>query len=228
MAPNDDSSKQNRTEFIVRYLEILFNTINHVLIGYVSIYLSYLCYMMSISSIMTWHIFLTAVGYHFFMAESFLTLYAANTWTMENSPETKRRLHWILQLIGCVAIIVGTAIEVWDKERRNRSHFKSDHAITGLVSIIFIVLSMLNGVASIYAYKIRNIIKPIYVKMSHYICGIVAFVIGMTSLALEYSPRRMVSTENVNMLILFSSIVAALTCIGVAKTMYSQFKGMCR
>lgn len=77
------------------------------------------------------------------MAESFLTLYAANTWTMENSPETKRRLHWILQLIGCVAIIVGTAIEVWDKERRNRSHFKSDHAITGesLQSILFNGLS---------------------------------------------------------------------------------------
>lgn len=140
------------------------------------------------------------------MAESFLTLYSNNSWTMENTPEMKRRLHWILQVIGCLAIFVGTGLEIYDKEEKNRSHFKSPHAITGkwrfmwtnyadnalayllrghgfnpiagLVSIVFIVLSMLNGWAAMYAMKIRHIIKPIYIKLSHYLCGIVAFVIG--------------------------------------------------
>lgn len=214
------------------------------------------------------------------MAESFLTLYSNNSWTMENTPEMKRRLHWILQVIGCLAIFVGTGLEIYDKEEKNRSHFKSPHAITGkwrfkwtnytdialayllrghgfnpiagLVSIVFIVLSMLNGWAAMYAMKIRHIIKPIYIKLSHYLCGIVAFVIGtygystlhrgcnkiciffsstfsgMTSLALEYSPRRMLSKENVNMLILFTSVVSAFTVIGAGKTMFAQFKGMCR
>ncbi|KXJ74435.1 hypothetical protein RP20_CCG013703 [Aedes albopictus] len=228
MAPEVANTKKSSTESIVRYTEILFNTINHMLIAYVSIYLSYVSYMNGFKNLFTWHIFLPAVGYHFFMAESFLTLYSNNSWTMENTPEMKRRLHWILQVIGCLAIFVGTGLEIYDKEEKNRSHFKSPHAITGLVSIVFIVLSMLNGWAAMYAMKIRHIIKPIYIKLSHYLCGIVAFVIGMTSLALEYSPRRMLSKENVNMLILFTSVVSAFTVIGAGKTMFAQFKGMCR
>ncbi|XP_065088447.1 transmembrane reductase CYB561D2-like [Ochlerotatus camptorhynchus] len=225
---SDASSKRSSVESVVKYTEGLFNTINHMLIGYVTIYLSYVCYMNGANNFLTWHLFLTAVGYHFFMAESFLTLYSANSWTMENTPEMKRRLHWILQVIGCSAIFAGTAVEIYYKEDRKREHFKSPHAITGLVSVIFILLSMLNGWAALYAVKIKHIIKPIYVKLSHYLCGIVAFVIGMTSLALEYTPRRMQSKENVNMLILFTSIVSALTVIGAGKTMYGQLKGMCR
>lgn len=69
--------------------------------------------------------------YHFFMAESFLTLYSSNSWTMQNVIDTKRRLHWILQLIGCIAIFVGIGIEIKAKDDAKRSHFKSDHAITG-------------------------------------------------------------------------------------------------
>ncbi|XP_055643502.1 uncharacterized protein LOC129779816 [Toxorhynchites rutilus septentrionalis] len=215
-------------ESVAKYSEVLFNTLNHVLIGYVTIYLSYVSYMSGFGDMFTWHIFLCSVGYQFFMAESFLTLYSANSWTMSNSPDTKRLLHWVLQVIGCVAILIGTGLEIYIKEERKRSHFKSDHAITGLVSIVFIVLSMLNGVAALYATKIRHIIKPIYIKLCHYLTGIVAFVIGMVSLALEYSPRRMGSVEHSNMLISFTTIVIALTLIGVIKTMFGQFKGMCR
>lgn len=116
--------------------------------------------------------------------------------------------------------------------------------------MVFLVLSMMNGLAALYAMKIKHLIKPIYIKLCHYLTGIVAFVIGkqmsiakkeipsfnqlilliflagMVSLMLEYSPRRMQSAENVNMLISFSSITIILTLIGVSKTMLNQFKGM--
>ncbi|KAL1404113.1 hypothetical protein pipiens_019055 [Culex pipiens pipiens] len=92
--------------------------------------------------------------------------------------------------------------------------------------MVFLVLSMMNGLAALYAMKIKHLIKPIYIKLCHYLTGIVAFVIGMVSLMLEYSPRRMQSKENVNMLISFSSITIILTLIGVSKTMLNQFKGM--
>ncbi|XP_053692040.1 uncharacterized protein LOC128740521 [Sabethes cyaneus] len=227
MATNTGSTPSS-TETTVKYVEVLFNTINHVLIGYVTIYLSYVSYMNGFSNIFSWHIFLCAIGYHFFMAESFLTLYSSNSWTSMNDAGTKRHLHWILQAIGFVTIFVGTGLEIYSKEQNKRAHFKSDHAITGLVSMVFILLSMLNGIASYFAAKIRHIIRPIYVKLCHYLTGIVAFVIGMVSLALEYSPRRMQSVENKNMLISFTTIVIALTLIGAVKTIYGQMKGFCR
>ncbi|XP_065088210.1 transmembrane reductase CYB561D2-like [Ochlerotatus camptorhynchus] len=223
-----DKPEQNSVESVVKYVEALFNTINHMLIGYVTIYLSYLTYLNGFKGVLTWHMFLCAVGYHFFMAESFLTLYSSNSWTMQNAIDTKRRLHWMLQLIGCIAIFVGIGIEIKDKDDAKRSHFKSDHAITGLVSMVFICLSMLNGLASLYAVKIRHIIKPVYIKLTHYLCGIVAFVVGMVSLMLEYSPRRLQTAENANMLTVFSSVVVVLTVIGAMKTMYGQLKGVCR
>ncbi|XP_055636078.1 uncharacterized protein LOC129775396 [Toxorhynchites rutilus septentrionalis] len=219
--------KPNSSGKVVEYSEVLFNTINHVLIGYVTIYWSYISYMNGFGEIFSWHMLLCTSGYHFFMAESFLTLYSANSWTAMNSAETKRILHWALQAIGFVAIFVGTGLEYYKKDGKH-SHFGSPHGVTGLISIVFIVLSMLNGVVGLYAMKIKHLIKPVYIKLGHYLTGIVAFVIGMVSLLLEYLPRRVGSVENRNMLFSFSVIVIALSLIGAFRTIYGQFRGMCR
>uniref|UniRef100_A0A182FND4 ascorbate ferrireductase (transmembrane) n=1 Tax=Anopheles albimanus TaxID=7167 RepID=A0A182FND4_ANOAL len=214
---------EERREKFVYHLETCFNAINHGLIAYVTIYLSYYSYARGFGNLFTWHIFLCSVGYQFFMAESLLTLLSSNSWTDRYSIVTKRRLHWILQVIGCGAILAGTIIEIYLKEAAGRKHFRSDHAITGLVSLIFIGLSFLNGVAALYTVKIRHLVKPIYVKLCHYLTGIVAFVIGMTSLALEYSPR-MISRQHRNMIVAFTAITTALTLIGVCKTMFNQLR----
>ncbi|XP_552919.4 uncharacterized protein LOC3291882 [Anopheles gambiae] len=223
MEPID--TRAERREKIAYHLETCFNTINHMLIGYVTFYLSYYSYTRGFGKLFTWHIFLCSVGYQFFMAQSLLTLYPANSWTNRYSTATKRHLHWALQAIGCVAILVGIVIEIYLKEDAGRNHFRSDHAITGLVSLIFIALSILNGIAAMYTVKIKHLIKPVYVKMCHYLTGIVAFVIGMTSLALEYSPR-MLSVQHKQMLIAFTTITTALTLIGVCKTMTNQCRNL--
>ncbi|XP_050078549.1 uncharacterized protein LOC126565416 [Anopheles maculipalpis] len=215
--------KEQRSEKLVHHLETCFNTINHMLIGYLTFFLSYYSYTRGFGKLFTWHIFLCSVGYQFFMAESLLTLYSQNSWTNRYSTKAKRHWHWILQAIGCSAILVGIVIEIYIKEDAGRQHFRSDHAITGLVSLIFIGLSFLNGIAAMYTVKIKHIIRPVYVKMCHYLTGIVAFVIGITSLALEYSPR-MLSLQHKHMLIAFSTISTALTLVGVCKTMFNQFR----
>uniref|UniRef100_A0A182JZY5 ascorbate ferrireductase (transmembrane) n=1 Tax=Anopheles christyi TaxID=43041 RepID=A0A182JZY5_9DIPT len=225
MEPID--TKEQRREKAVYHLETCFNTINHMLIGYVTFYLSYYSYTRGFGKLFTWHIFLCSIGYQFFMAESLLTLYSANSWTNRYSIATKRHLHWILQAIGCIAIFVGIVIEIYIKEDAGRRHFRSDHAITGLVSLIFIAQLILNGIAAMYTVKIKHIIKPLYVKMCHYLTGIVAFVIGITSLALEYTPR-MISVQHKHMLIAFSTITTALTLVGVCKTMFNQFRNLCK
>lgn len=74
----DANAKKNTTESVVKYTEILFNTINHMLIAYVSIYLSYVAYMMGSKNIMTWHLVLTAVGVcyiHFMKVYNFILVH---------------------------------------------------------------------------------------------------------------------------------------------------------
>lgn len=61
MAGND-KPQQSSLESVVRYVEVLFNTINHMLIGYVTIYFSYMTYMNGFKGVLTWHMFLCAVG----------------------------------------------------------------------------------------------------------------------------------------------------------------------
>lgn len=58
--------------------------------------------------------------------------------------------------------------------------------------------------------------------------NIISDLSGMASLMLEYSPRRLQTAENANMLTVFSSVVVVLTVIGAMKTMYGQLKGVCR
>lgn len=61
------------------------------------------------------------------MAEAILALYSGNTWSRLHTTKTKRRIHWILQVIGSAMIIVGLVYEY----NLHRRHFRDIHAITG-------------------------------------------------------------------------------------------------
>lgn len=60
MEPID--TRAERREKIAYHLETCFNTINHMLIGYVTFYLSYYSYTRGFGKLFTWHIFLCSVG----------------------------------------------------------------------------------------------------------------------------------------------------------------------
>lgn len=108
-------------------IECYFNTINHILNATVALYMTWLCFNVGWSSI-TWHVFLTTVGYQLLMAEGIMTLNKVNSWTYFHSRSTKRTLHWILQGLGTILILIGNIIIIVTKKSE---HFKSAHAITG-------------------------------------------------------------------------------------------------
>lgn len=86
----------------------------------------------------------------------------------------RKTLHWILQTVGSVIAIVGMIIIYWLKQR----HFTSTHGLLGLISGIFTLTGMLNGVSALFAIESNKYVKPIYLKIVHNITGITAFVIG--------------------------------------------------
>lgn len=59
-------TSSNSGEPLVNCLAVAFNTINHVLIGYVTIYLSYVSYMNGFGKLFTWHMFLCTIGVSYY------------------------------------------------------------------------------------------------------------------------------------------------------------------
>lgn len=110
------------------------------------------------------------------MAEAILTLYASNGWSFFHSPRTKRNIHWIIQIIGSIMSIVGTLI-LYPKRT---THFNTIHSVTGLISFIFTVIALINGIAALWPvqfYSNYNI-RPVVSKIVHNFVGIFAFVFG--------------------------------------------------
>lgn len=114
------------------------------------------------------------------MSEAILTLYSTNGWSFFHSPETKRTVHWVLQVIGSLMAIIGTIV-LYPKRSK---HFFSVHAVTGLISLIFTALAAINGIlahrrpAFYRKYKLR----PVVAKIIHNFTGITTFVIGKKKL----------------------------------------------
>lgn len=109
------------------------------------------------------------------MAEGILTLYSANVWSKMTKKFTKTTLHWVLQVFGSGFGIAGSALII---DLKDGNHFVSIHAITGLISMVFLVITFLNGITAYYATKLRGCVKPVYNKLFHNCAALMAFVVG--------------------------------------------------
>lgn len=164
------------------------------------------------------------------MAEGILTIYSKNTWSKMTSKKTKTALHWILQVVGCALALAGNAIEIQSK---SRNHFVSMHAKLGLVSMVFMVISLVNGVAALFAMDLKRFVKPVYNKIFHSTMSIVCFVTGMVSLIYGYETgfmkRVIVANDDAHHLV-WLEVGTGLTILfslpGVCSTLYYQIKGI--
>jgi Eukaryotic cytochrome b561 len=109
-------------------LQSYFNTINHILNGIAAFYMTLYSIKQGWQAI-TWHIYLTTIGYQLLMTEAIAVFYSPNSWTRFHSHKTKKRLHLILQSTATAFIIIGNVIMITIKKT---PHFRSAHAITGI------------------------------------------------------------------------------------------------
>ncbi|CAB3255655.1 unnamed protein product [Arctia plantaginis] len=126
------------------------------------------------------HITLCVLGYQLLMAQAILSLSPHNSWSIHLRIVDKRRAHWILQILGSGLAIAGTFIKILDKS----VHFDTYHGQFGLVALVFTTISLVNGLASLWAYEIRKLIPILgkLSKLSHICFGVVAF--SMASITL--------------------------------------------
>ncbi|XP_058123880.1 transmembrane reductase CYB561D2-like [Anopheles ziemanni] len=209
----------------------IFNTINHTMIGVVCIYTSWLCWINGFDKLYTWHVFLTLIGYHLLMAEGIVLFYSGNGWTQKLSHTHKRTVHWLVEVVGCTCCVVGIALEIYFRESTNRRHFSSTHSIVGLISLVFLALTLVNGLMALFAVELRRRIKPLYSKLSHYLTGTVCFVLGMVAIVLAYEKRiykQNTIAEGVTMMTVFTIAVTVFSMVGVVKTVYNLLKTLAK
>uniref|UniRef100_A0A182LRX6 ascorbate ferrireductase (transmembrane) n=1 Tax=Anopheles culicifacies TaxID=139723 RepID=A0A182LRX6_9DIPT len=165
--------------------------------------------------------------YHLLMAEGIILLYSGNGWTQKLSHSHKRTVHWLIEVVGCSCCVVGIALEIYFRQSTNRRHFSSSHSIVGLISLAFLVLTLVNGLMALFASELRKRIRPIYSKLSHYLTGTVCYVLGMVAIVLAYEKKiyhQNTITEGITMMTVFTISITVLSMVGVMKTIYNQFK----
>lgn len=103
-----------------------FNVFNHIVNGSVACMMT-LYIITQGHFLFPWHVFLTTIGYQLLMAEAIMLFYAPNSWSYFHSYKTRKHLHWILQSIATLLIIVGNIIVI----QKRATHFQTIHAVTG-------------------------------------------------------------------------------------------------
>ncbi|KAM3956381.1 uncharacterized protein ACR2FA_009636 [Aphomia sociella] len=118
--------------------------------------------------------------YQLLMAEGFLCLVPENSWTTSFRLVDKRRIHWILQVMGSGLAIAGCFLVIPLKD----IHWNSLHGKYALVALVFTIVSLVNGLTSLYSYELRKYLRipPNFSRIPHILDGVVAFAAASMSL----------------------------------------------
>lgn len=136
-------------------------------------------------------------------------------------------LHWICHSIGFSFIIAGFVVIFINKNRNNYSHFKSAHSISGLITIICVILSIIGGVVTKFSFQLRKHLRPIRIKLFHSIFGALTFILAMITILLALFTPYFISitaTEVRYYFILKISIVCIFVLFRPVKMIISRLK----
>ncbi|CAH2090345.1 unnamed protein product [Euphydryas editha] len=168
------------------------------------------------------HIVLCVLGYQLLMAEAILSLCPHNGWSNRLQLEDKRKAHWILQILGSILAIAGSIIKALD----NDVNWNTYHGQFALVALVFTTISLVNGLASLYAYEFRKVLPGNWSKITHICFGIVAF--GASCITLCYGFDKLIfrnwASESADTLIAFTVIFTFIILINPAITFFNKSK----
>lgn len=107
------------------------------------------------------------------------------------------------------------------------SHFLHYVTIIGLVSAIFLCLSILSGCSALFSGKIKTFLRPIFSKFFHNVFAIFSFIFGIIAMIISYNTRsfaRDIDPGNMRYAMIgFLSCILLFTLIGPLKTLFRHF-----
>lgn len=136
-----------------------------------------------------------------------------NLLTHRLSHRTRVYLHWLLQVAAAICILAGLFAAVIRKYYRNKTHFRTAHAITGIVAIALTLVTVLGGIPTRYAHRWRAFVQPLHLKVAHSSMALAAYAVAVASTLcglysstfVEYSHRSESVFYAMWLAILFSS-----------------------
>ncbi|XP_063385509.1 uncharacterized protein LOC134671579 [Cydia fagiglandana] len=176
------------------------------------------------------HVILCVLGYQLLMGQAILSLSPHNGWSSRLKLVHKRRAHWILQVLGSSLTLAGCHIQVVDKGVSWHTMSHTLHGMFGMFSHscpwFFSVVSLANGLTSLYANELSKIrIPPSLSKLTHICFGIVGFSTASIALCFGFDRiefRSWASDSFTTAMIIFVAIFTTIIIINPFITFYSK------
>nr|XP_023013677.1 uncharacterized protein LOC111503567 isoform X1 [Leptinotarsa decemlineata] len=204
------------------------NTIFHTLVVLVSVVMFHVFFNnFEKDAKRLWHIFLSSCAFVPLMAEGIVLMYDLNVWSLEIGRVQKAYLHGFLLSLSTIAISVGILFETVSKAENGQEHFQTFHAVTGLISWILAVVSIIFGLFVTYSHTLKNLIKPVILKFIHNYIGIVGYAVGILSLCLGlyyWGFSDFVKPNDQQATVGLVGIIGIWTVLGACKSLYYQVK----
>ncbi|XP_030061478.1 transmembrane reductase CYB561D2 [Microcaecilia unicolor] len=135
------------------------------------------------SSIFSWHPFLMALAFSFFMTEAVLVFSPESSLVRSFSRKIRVRIHWAVQLLTLFCALLGLAIISYNKHINSKPHFVTWHGLIGLITVLFIGLQCVAGTTLLYPKLLKNW-SLAKLKTYHATSGLVGYLLGCCSLFL--------------------------------------------
>ncbi|CAH2090348.1 unnamed protein product [Euphydryas editha] len=200
---------ENNGSYYLKIFQSSLNLLAHLLIGVTvgaSVLFSYRNGSLSLTGI---HIVLCVIGYQLLMAEAILCLCPNSGWADGLRLVDKRRVHWILQILGSVLGIFGSIIKSLDKS----VNWNTLHGQYGLVAMVFTSVSLVNGLTSLYAYEFRKYLPGNISKITHICFGTIAFAASGISLCYGFEKHNFIEWATPNVTYTLIGFTACFTFI---------------
>uniref|UniRef100_A0A1A9W6U3 ascorbate ferrireductase (transmembrane) n=1 Tax=Glossina brevipalpis TaxID=37001 RepID=A0A1A9W6U3_9MUSC len=205
-------------------IEYFLNMINQSLIGFTTIYMTWLCISTGLT-ITSLHAWLVTLGFCFLMAEAIMCHYKSNILTCNFPRNTKTTLHWILQVLGGGLGIAGTLVKCIQKGFR----IESLHAKLGFAAFILCCFSMISGLSALYSQKVKQFLSPLFNKTFHNLLGLITFVLALVAQYYGYQKGFFIRKTTEDFQILMKCIILIsliLSSIGPIKSLYYKLNNV--
>ncbi|XP_057664335.1 transmembrane reductase CYB561D2-like isoform X2 [Diorhabda carinulata] len=177
----------------------------------------------------SYHVILCTFGYIPLMAEAIMLFVGDDIWSKNLSRRAKYTVHGILITVATLITIVGNVLVFVYIEPGY--HLYTAHGITGLVSMIILIISIILGLAVHYPKSTKRIVslRPVTFKFLHNISGLMGYGIGIISLCFGYFTdwfKYFNGAESRWVALIFTMAVSLWPLNGAFVSLWNQWKSL--
>ncbi|KAM7351693.1 transmembrane reductase CYB561D2-like isoform 1-T2 [Cochliomyia hominivorax] len=222
-----DTMPNSESRQIIQRFEYFLNVLNQICIGFVTIYMSWLCLHNGLVRTGL-HAWLVTIGFSFLMAEAVMCHYNHNVLTFNYRRNTKTTIHWVLQVLGGSTGIAGVLVKCIQKN----FSLHSIHGKLGFAAFILCCISFLSGLSALFSTRIKRLVSPLLNKTFHNVLGLGTFAVALSSQYYGYETgyfsRKAPSNDFIVLMKCLTLISLVLSCLGALKALFHKSTNIVR